>query len=639
MVLQSIRERLTGFLAVGILGILIIPFAFVGVNSYFTSGAENLVARVNDKDITVSDFTQSFSNYRRRMQSMLGAAFDPVEFESLVTKRQHLDALIDEEILSQAADSMKLEIDDERLAEQIRDIPAFQLDGVFNLDVYLARLTSQGLSVKQFERQIRSQFIMSQLPSGVLSSSITTNTELQEYVSLQDQQRNFKSVLIAPVIDETQAEFDDDVIQSYYDEKQSDFQSDEMVVIEYVELNALDIALDTEPDEEFLKNRFEQQKGRFISPEQRRVAHILVEVSASEDEAVKATAQQKAQDIAERARAGEEFGDLAREFSDDIGSGASGGDLGWMEPGVMTESFEESMYGLSLENPVSDPVQTGFGWHVIQLQEIQPSSGMNFEEARETLIDEHQEEESEREFIERADLLVDMIYEDPTTLDAAALDLGLEVHKVGPFSRLGGDGIAANPDVISSAFSELVLLQGSVSDPIDLSTNHIVMIRVHEHLPVAVQPLEEVRGLIIDAIKKAQALAAARSNADAMLAALQEADAELEVIAEQYGYEVSVTEAATRRNFVPDRTVIEEIFRLDVPAEGETLTSIVNAQDGYALVVLESVNDRSLEEGAALNEQQYRRQIANAAASIEFTGLVRQLRDSANIEVYEQRLR
>jgi peptidyl-prolyl cis-trans isomerase D len=639
MVLQSIRERLTGILAIVILGILVIPFAFVGVNSYFQSGAENLVARVNDTDITTTDFTQSFSNYRRRMQSIMGAAFDPEEFESLVSKREHLDSLIDEELLNQAAQGLDLAIDNARLAEQIRDMPAFQLDGQFSQEVYLARLASQGLSVQQFERQMKSQSVMSQMPTGVLASSISTGTELQEYVRLQDQKRSFKSILVAPVIDESIADPDEATIQAYYDENQNSFQSEEMVLLEYVELNATDIPAGTVPDEDFLMSRFEQQKGRFLSPEQRLVSHILVEVSASEDEAVKTTAQQAAQDIADRARAGEDFAVLAAELSDDIGSAAQGGDLGWLEPGIMSESFEDAMNELSLESPISDPVQTGFGWHVIQLREIQDSEGLSFEEAREILITEHHEEESEREFIEKADLLVDMIYEDPTTLDAAALDLGLDIQRVGPFSRSGGDGIAAIPEVINTAFSELVLLQGSVSDPIDLDDNHLVMIRVAEHFPVTVQELDVVRDQIMEQIKRENALAVAESKVQTMLAESSEEGADLDAIAVAHGYVVVESEAATRRDFVPDRTVIEEVFRLESPAAGETLSTVVPAQNGFALVILESVTEGSLEQGTAINEQQYRRQIANAAASIEITGLLRQLRDSSRVEVFEDRLR
>lgn len=638
MVLQSIRDRLTGILAIVILGILVIPFAFVGVNSYFQSGADNLVARINDKEITTTEFTQSFSNYRRRMQSIMGASFDPVAFESKVTRREHLDSLIDEEVLNQTASSLDLAIDDARLAQQILDIPAFQLDGQFSQDVYLARLTSQNLTVQQFERQMKAQFVMSQLPSGLMASSFGTGAELQNYVSLQDQTRSFKSVIVTPKSTDASSLPDEAAIQVYYDENQSSFRSEEMVTIEYVELNVLDIPMTTEPDEDFLRDRFEQQKGRFVSAEQRQVSHILIEVSASEDEGVKATAQQEAQDIAERARAGEDFAALASELSDDIGSAASGGDLGWLEPGVMSDSFEDAMFELSLKSPVSDPIQTGFGWHVIQLRDVRPSEGMSYEEARGTLVQEHQEEESEREFIDKADQLVDMIYEDPTTLDSAALDLGLDILQVGPFTRSGGEGIAANSEVIDASFSELVLLQGSVSDPIDLANNHLVMIRVLEHLPSAVQALDLVRDRIIEEIKVAEALATAKQEAVSMLAELQEEGAELDAVAAAYDYVVVNTEAATRRNFVPDRSVVNEVFSLDLPEDGSALSAVVDASNGYALVVLESIAPGALEPGQTLNEQQYRRQISNAAATLEFTGMMKQLRRNSNIEVFEERL-
>ena len=639
MVLQSIRERLTGVLAFLILGILVIPFAFVGINSYFTTGAENLVARINDKEITTTEFTQNFSNYRRRMQSIMGAAFDPEQFESLLAKREFLDNLITQELLRQAALDIKLDLDNERLAEQIRNMQGFQVEGEFNLDIYLSRLSSQGLSVKQFEREVREQFATNQLPNSLFSSSITTSSELQDFVRLQDQQRSFKAVLIPPIQDAEAASPADDIIQAYYDEHQTDYQSEEMVTIEYLELNVLDIPSGTEPDEEFLQNRFEAQKGRFISPEQRRVSHILVEFAANADEAVKETARQEAQDVTDRARDGEDFAALAAEFSDDIGSAEFGGDLGWLEPGVMSDSFENALYELSMESSVSDPVQTGFGWHVIQLQEIQAASGMSYEEARATLIQENQEEESEREFLEKADRLVDIIYEDPTNLDAAALDLGLDVQHAGPFSRTGGDGIAGDPAILNAAFSELVLLQRSVSDPVDLDENHLVMIRVSEHFPVATRPLDEVREDIAKQILSDQSLADAKMRAEQLLASWNEEGVELESLAEQGEYEFSDHESATRSSTAPDTKVVEAVFGLDTPAEGENVPAVVEAADGYALVVLASVTPGSLEEGAVLNEQQYNRLIANAAANIEVAGLLRQLRELSDVEVYEDRLR
>ena len=160
MVLQSIRERLTGILAFAILGILIIPFALVGVTSYFTSADGNIVARVNEAEISSNDFNQSFSNYRRRLESIMGAAYDPVLFDQLTARREHLDSMIDEELITQAAVSMGLDVDDETLATEIRKIPAFQVEGQFNPDVYQSRLLSQGLSPTQFERGVVMSYLV-----------------------------------------------------------------------------------------------------------------------------------------------------------------------------------------------------------------------------------------------------------------------------------------------------------------------------------------------------------------------------------------------------------------------------------------------------------------------------------------------
>ena len=166
------------------------------------------------------------------------------------------------------------------------------------------------------------------------------------------------------------------------------------------------------------------------------------------------------------------------ENSQDQGSASAGGDLGWVESGVMVQAFENAMYELSMEAPISEPVQTGFGWHVIQLKEIRESTGMSFEEARMTLSASMKRKMRPAHSLSRRIGLVDLIYEDPTTLESAALVMELPVNVAGPFSRTGGEGVAATPEVVEAAFSDLVLLQGSVSDPVNLDENRLVMIKL-----------------------------------------------------------------------------------------------------------------------------------------------------------------
>jgi len=638
MVLQSIRERLTGVLAFAILGILVVPFALVGVNEYFTSSGGNIVARVNETEISSNDFNQSFSNYRRRMQSIMGASYDPVQFDKLVVRRQHLDNLIDQELITQAAQSMGLDVDDATLAEEIRQIPAFQVDGQFNADVYQSRLLSQGMTPKQFQSEMRSQFVISELPKNIAESSIATSLEVKEFVGLLDQKRTFKAVLVPADIVEPPAEFSEDDIVAWYESHSEDYQSVEQVIIEYVELDAASLPVGPPPDEDVLRSQFEAQKARFISPEQRQVAHILIQVAADASEAEIETARQTAEDLSVRARNGEDFATLAIEYSQDTGSAASGGDLGWVESGVMVQAFENAMYELSKEAPISEAVRTGFGWHVIQLKDIREATGMSFEEARATLVREYEEDIAARAFLEQADRLVDLIYEDPTTLESAALVLDLPVNVVGPFPRTGGEGIAANPEVVEAAFSDLVLLQASVSDPVNLDENRLVMIRLKEHLPVALKPIDEVREEIIATLADNLARDNAKAKANELLAALQDSDNELEALAGEAGLVYERHEAVKRSSSAPDAVLVQEVFRLPKPDEGVAVEAVLPSSNGFAVVQLESVVQGELSDGPALALQQYERVIANGNASLETAALMRQLRASADVEVFEDRI-
>jgi len=639
MVLQSIRERLTGILAFAILGILIIPFALVGVTQYFTAADSNIVARVNEIDITTNDFNQSFSNYRRRMESILGARYDPVQFDQLTVRRQHLDSLIDQELLTQAAASLGLDVDDETLAEEIRSIPAFQVDGQFNADVYQSRLQSQGMSPTQFQRQMRAQFVVGQLPANITASSFATPSELKEFVALVDQTRTFNAVMVPALVAETPSVFDEATISAWYESHADDYQSEERVVIEYIELDVAFLPAGIPPEEDFLRDQFESQKGRFISPEQRHVAHILIEVAADADEAVKETARQTAEKLSARALDGEDFSELAKQNSQDLGSSADGGDLGWVEVGVMVKAFENAMYELTMASPVSGPVQTGFGWHVIKLLEIRESSGMSFEEARMQLVIEYEEDAAQRAFLEQADRLVDLIYEDPTTLESAAMVMDLPVNTAGPFSRSGGEGVAANAEVITASFSDMVLLQGSVSDPVNLDENRLVMIRMSEHLPVVLKPLDEVRDEIITALADNQARDNAEAQATELLAALQSGAGEFEVLATEAGLEYASHEATKRVPTTLAVNLVQEVFRLQVPAtESDPIQTVLPTVDGFAVVELISVDNGVMDEGALLAQQQLELLLANANASHEAFALMRQLRTNAEVTVFEERI-
>jgi peptidyl-prolyl cis-trans isomerase D len=651
MVLQSIRDRLTGIIAIFIFAILIIPFAFVGVSSYFQSDAVNAVALVNDQEITIGEFNAGFQNYRRRMQAQMGAAFDPVAFDQPMIRRQFLDQMIDEELLAQVAIDAGLAVDNQYLAQSIRDLPGFQVDGEFNADVYQARLASQGMTPKQFEAEVRASILLGQFPSAIGTSAIATDWEIRDYARLLDQKRSFNAIVVpafpeAEAAEEEAAEeavaddivVDEEAVVAWYEDNLRDYMSEEQVIIEYLELDAAMIGGAVEPGEEELRGRFEEQKSRFITPESRLASHILIELDASAPEVEVETARQQAEALAERARAGEDFAELARANSQDLGSSEEGGDLGWVEPGFMVQAFEDGLYELTLESPISDPIQTGFGWHVIYLREIRPSEGMSYTEAREILVEEYTAEADERRFLEQADRLVDIIYEDPTTLDAAANELGLEVRQAGPFSRAGDQSfIGGNMEIVNAAFSDLVLGQGVVSDPIDLDENHIVLVKLKEHLPEAQLPLEDVREQVVASVRRQLGMERASAAAEGLLASLQ-GGADIAELANLEGLDLVEADDTERRSALVDARLRDEVFLLERPGESGPVLAVVELDDGYAVVQLNSVTDGELTSEDEMRKQAYLRRVSISSGNTETLGFLKMLRDQSVIEVYEDRL-
>jgi peptidyl-prolyl cis-trans isomerase D len=262
---------------------------------------------------------------------------------------------------------------------------------------------------------------------------------------------------------------------------------------------------------------------------------------------------------------------------------------------------------------------------------------MSFEEARDIILEEYRQEAQERQFIEKADRLVDLIYEDPTTLNSAAEILGLEVQEAGPFGRAGGDGIAANPRVVNAAFSDLVLQQGAVSDPVDLGENHIIMLRVKQYLPEDLLPLSEVRESVAASVRHERAMQKASDRANGLLQAL-EGGADIATAAEAAGLEVQSLEAVKRNSGALPADLMAQVFQLQPPQGDTRRTAVLSASDGYAVVWLEQVVDGEVSDADLESVNNYRARIANATANTETIGFLRMLRQQSEIEIFEDRL-
>ncbi|MCB1578128.1 MAG: peptidylprolyl isomerase, partial [Xanthomonadales bacterium] len=345
----------------------------------------------------------------------------------------------------------------------------------------------------------------------------------------------------------------------------------------------------------------------------------------------------KAQKIAEEARSGKDFAELAKTSSDDLGSKALGGDLGWLDKGMTDPAFEDALYKLE-KGQVSDPVLSSEGYHVIELRDIRPGKTRSFEEVRDELAKEYQESERERVYNDKSGRLIDLTYADSTSLDPAASELGLSVQKTGLFSRQGGTGIASNPAVIEAAFSDPVLVQGNNSDKIELGPNHIAIVRVSDHKPATPKPLEEVRADIQKRIIEERVSKQAKARADALFARLEGGEG-IDKIAAEVGVAVKQEQGIGRNAVNVDGALVNAAFELPRPQEGKPAYKLVGlANDEFALLRLDGVADADPTAVDAPTRESAKNTLQQAVASAAARDFIASLRAGMDIKIAEDRM-
>lgn len=637
--LQALRDKTSGWIAVVVVGLLAIPVAFFGIESYFEVRTPTYVAKVGGQEISQDEFRRRFGEYRERMRAQLGEGFDPAVFEQPTFRREFLERLIDEEVLMQAARRSGAAATPAALRAEIEKIEIFKSDGRFDARRYQLELAARNYTVERFEDELRRQLSTAKLPTEVGETALVTEDQVDRYLALRDETRDFRYVIVPPIPPALDSEPAEDAIQAYYEANAARLATPEQVEIAYLEIDASKFEVPAEPDEATLRARYAEQRARYESPEQRLVSHILVGVPAGADADAQKQARERAAAIAAEVRAGGDFAAIARERSDDIGSRATGGDLGWVERnGVLQAAFEDALFAMAA-GEVSDPVRTDEGFHVILLREIKPGSVRGFDEVRDELVEQYRSSERARLFDERVQAAVHATYEDPTSLQGAADAAGLPVQHAGPFSRDGGSGIAADPRVVAAAFSNAVLVDGAVSEPIDLGPAHVVLIKLDRHLPRANRPLDEVRDGIVAAIRSEAAEQATRERA-ARLEQRMLAGESLETIANELGAAVNLASGTGRNAFNHDAAVVAEAFRMNPPASGgpPTRSRVGLPGGGDALVELTRVvpaDPSTVDPGA---REAARRVLAQGQSSTESRALIEALRAATEIRVVEERL-
>jgi peptidyl-prolyl cis-trans isomerase D len=624
--LQTIHDKLKGWLAIVVLGAIGLVFVFWGIN--WTLSAPNYAAKVNGNEISVNDVRQAYQQQLAQFERQTPGPLDDLQRSEI--KKRVLDQYVNTEAVVTRADKLGYRVSDADLLAEMARVPAFQVDGKFDQAHALAVLRAQGRSVSEIEDLFRRDVKLRQLDQALDLSSFATATELKQLRTLTRQQRELAWFTVPAAKYAAEATPDEAALKAYYDAHKAEYMTPETVNLRYIEISLAQLEAKVTVDDAQLKAYYEEQKTktpeRFVQPEQRRIRHILFQVGdAKDDAAVKA----KAESVFKRALAGEDFSALAKQFSQDPGSATQGGDLGWAERKAYVAPFADAAFSMK-EGEIRGPVKTQFGYHILKLDGIQPQTVKTFDQAKGELEADYRRNEADRLFNTAQDQLADAALQN-ADIDAVARKAGLTVHDIPDFSRTAGGGDLGNSQpVIEAAFSQDAL-DGRLSPIVEVEKGRGIVLQATDHKLPQQKPLEAVRAEVVAAWKQqrgAQLAAAAAADAVKRLSAGEAWDA----VAKSLGATPAAAQFVARSDQTVPLEIRREAFQGPKPA-GKPVYETLAAGNGDA-DVLEVTAVRDDPNGDAHQlDAQLRRQFAQQAASGESQSYAAAARADAKVVV------
>tara|TARA_R100001377_G_scaffold83288_1_gene64601 strand:+ start:1641 stop:3527 length:1887 start_codon:yes stop_codon:yes gene_type:complete len=583
--LQTIRENSQGLIAKVIIGFIIAVMALFGVESIVGGLANNgTVAEVNGEKITEPELATNVQNLLASVGGDLG------DLDEGLLRQIALNQLVEDRLMRQATQDANMTISSDAIDRQIINSPQFQIGGVFNSDLALRTMATQGFTVQGYRAALEQQMVVGQLVNAFASTSFVTEAELDRMAALSSQTRDFRFVSVT-LGNRTMGEpIPAEQIEAYYQNNEAQFMLDEEVSIKYVVLDKSAIFDEVSVNEAAVRAQYDVESSAFNSASQRRASHILLETGSglTEEEAMS-----QAADLKSRLDAGEDFGALALEASSDTISAQEGGDIGYTDGSAFPTAVEEALNALEV-GEVSAPVLSEFGVHLVKLTENTVNEYPPFEEVAERIRRDLSTAEVDALYFSRLEDLANLAFE-TTGLDDISSELGLEVVDSELFSRLGGStDITSNANIIAAAFSDETLLDGNNSDVIELGDNRAVVLHVGQHNESTLQPLEEVRGEIAAILRTELEKERASALGQSLLSSLQAGTSIDDVLVENELQWIEQDDA-TRDQPGLNGEVLQSVFSMPSPTEGESIYNGFSLSNGtYIVLELQEVTRGSL---------------------------------------------
>ena len=625
--LLNIREKTQGWVAYAIVLLISIPFALTGIASYIGIGSEPLAAKVEGEKIT----TQALANRMQQVKNQYAQQFgDSFSFPDEMIRKQALTSLIERTLIEETVNDIGLRASDDVVKAYVRERPYFQVNGKFDPQSYEDKVKQAGFSKAGYIQNTRKDIIIGQFSKAHEESAFVTDFEIKEKQRLNNQLRDFQFITIKskPYLEKQTVSSEE--ITSFYNKNANKYQTELKLKMAYLDYSVKNLKKQiTTPDEE-LKAYFEKNPAEFILPERRKTRHILVAVNQDANDSEVKKAQEKVQSLLAQLKLGMDFTTLAKEHSDDKGSGAKGGDLGWVkQDGEMLKPFEDSTFNLEL-NTLSSPVRSQFGFHLIEVTEIDKTKA-SFDKVKAQVVEAYKTKKATDLYYKLADEVANLASEELDSLEVAANEAGIEIKHSDWLTRKGESGILGNSKVLTKAFDEEFLSQNENSSPIEISDLQTVFIHIEETQEPGIKPLEEVKKEVETQLKKDKAAAAIKKQLDQWVVELKEGTTTLQALADSNKVELIDAKETKRSGSKQPNEVVKAVFKMAHPQENKTMFEAVKQFNGdMNLVELSKVTNPKDE---TVIDKALRLSSATMTGGFEFRSVVDSMKEQADIEI------
>ncbi len=611
------------------LALITLPFAFWGVDSYFRSGGgAGELASVGGSSISRQEFAQTMRDQQERMRTQLGREFNPAMLETPEARQAMLDSLITQRLLLVHAMKSGLTASDAQLIEVISSIPALQEDGRFSKRRYEQALRGQGLTQAGFEAKLRQDLTLQQLVQAVSDTAVVSNAAAERVIAIQLEERQVSEAAIRPEQFAAQVKLPAEAVKDYYEKNRKQFEIPQQIRAEFVVLSREDLVEQIAVSPEEIKSAYEKNAKNYVMPEERRASHILIQLPGDAPEAEQKAARTKIDALLQQVKKNPaDFARLAKEHSQDPGSGPKGGDLGFFPRGAMVKPFEDAVFSLK-ENQLSDVVRSEFGFHIIRVTGIKPGKVRSLEEARDSIASELKLQAAGRKFAEAAETFSNMAYEQSDSLKPVAEKFKLRIRQTGFFdqaNRTAAGPLATNEKLFAALFSDDALKNRRNTDAVEVAPNTLVAARVMEVRPAELRSLESSKAEIEKKLVAEEAARLARKDGEEKLARLNKGEAVTLVW--------SHPQTVTRQ---PMRGLMPEVQRAIFTAPVGKLpacTGIAMPNGAYAIYQITQVRSGAAKGGDDTRAKLQRVQLAQLSGAEDFNAYLAALRQRYGVKI------